>query len=328
MSFFSELLSLTEHHKAACSPYRFFCDSLFSNKPRILEQLPFIPVRAFKSFDLKSVPSGDVVRVMSSSGTTGENPSKIYLDKRTALLQSKELVNDFSEFIGESRIPFLIVSDQVSSVTYTAQDAAVNGFSIFAKDKLHAHTRGTNHDEVVGFLEANSNETLLIFGFTFQIWLWLQQLVEQKMHLNLSNSIVLHGGGWKKLESQAVSKTEFQTSIREIIGAKRVHNYYGMIEQTGSVYFECESGFLHSPRSGLALARDPISLEPLPEGEKGVLQVFSTIQWSYPGHSVLTEDVGKILPPGECACGRTTQRIEVSGRLNRAEVRGCSDAVR
>ena len=46
---------------------------------------------------------------------------------------------------------------------------------------------------------------------------------------------------------------------------------------------------------------------------------------SYPGHSLLTEDLGVLLGEDDCPCGRKGKYFKVTGRVPRAEVRGCSD---
>jgi hypothetical protein len=66
------------------------------------------------------------------------------------------------------------------------------------------------------------------------------------------------------------------------------------------------------------IVRHPRTLEPQPFGEPGLLQVLSGLPTSYPGHSLLTEDLGVVEEPG---------RFQVLGRLPRAEARGCSDVL-
>ena len=46
-----------------------------------MELFPFLPVRIFKEIDLMSVKESKIVRVLRSSGTSGSNPSKIFLDE-------------------------------------------------------------------------------------------------------------------------------------------------------------------------------------------------------------------------------------------------------
>jgi hypothetical protein len=68
--------------------------------------------------------------------------------------------------------------------------------------------------------------------------------------------------------------------------------------------------------------RDPITLEP---STSGAVQVFSLLPRSYPGHSILTEDLGTILGCDDCFCGRKGKYFEIHGRIPKAEIRGCSD---
>ena len=41
----------------------------------------------------------------------------------------------------------------------------------------------------------------------------------------------------------------FAAELEAVAGVTKVVNYYGMVEQTGSLFMECSHGFLHSPFS-------------------------------------------------------------------------------
>ena len=73
------------------------------------KDLPFLPVRLFKELELKSVSQEDVVKTMTSSGTTGQAVSKIYLDRATSANQQKAMVKIVSGFTGSSRMPMIII---------------------------------------------------------------------------------------------------------------------------------------------------------------------------------------------------------------------------
>lgn len=117
----------------------------------------------------------------------------------------------------------------------------------------------------------------------------------------------------------------FKTRCQQILGLSRVHNFYGMVEQVGSIFVECEAGHLHAPVLADVLVRDPQTLAPLPMGQPGLLQVLSALPQSYPGHSLLSEDLGTLLGEDDCPCGRHGRYFAVLGRQHGAEVRGCSD---
>jgi len=60
-------------------------------------------------------------------------------------------------------------------------------------------------------------------------------------------------------------------------------------------------------------------------GEKGIIETVSVLPGSYPGHVLLTEDEGVILGEDDCPCGRLGKYFKIEGRLQNAELRGCSD---
>ena len=63
------------------------------------------------------------------------------------------------------------------------------------------------------------------------------------------------------------------------------------------------------------------------KNEKGLLQLFSVLPSSYPGHNILTEDIGKIVDNNDCSvCSKLDiKNFKVYGRVKQSEIRGCSD---
>lgn len=100
-----------------------------------------------------------------------------------------------------------------------------------------------------------------------------------------------------------------------------------MAEQVGSVYVGCELGYLHCPSTADIIVRHVQTLQPAELGEPGIIQVLSLLPLSYPGHSLLTEDLGRIIGVDDCRCGRRGKYFEVLGRLPKSELRGCSDTL-
>jgi phenylacetate-coenzyme A ligase PaaK-like adenylate-forming protein len=122
-----------------------------------------------------------------------------------------------------------------------------------------------------------------------------------------------------------VSRDEFHRRMQEVCGLTDIHDYYGMVEQTGCIYMECECGRLHASNFSDVIIRRPLDFSEADVGETGVIQVVSTIPESYPGHSLLTEDEGSIIGVDDCPCGRKGKTFKINGRLKNAEIRGCSD---
>ncbi len=97
-----------------------------------------------------------------------------------------------------------------------------------------------------------------------------------------------------------------------------------MVEQTGSIFFECERGFFHTSIFSDVLVRDK-DFKICNNRKKGIIQVISVLPSSYPGHSILTEDLGIIYGLNNCKCGRSGKFFKINGRLARAEARGCGN---
>ena len=98
-----------------------------------------------------------------------------------------------------------------------------------------------------------------------------------------------------------------------------------MIEQTGSIFIECQhtNCFVASIFSDVII-RDK-NFNVLQDGKKGIVQLLSVLPTSYPGHSILTEDQGKIIDVKNCKCGLKGKHFILYGRLKESETRGCSD---
>ena len=330
------LVELTKHHQENCLEYRRMLDSIAFDieKVRHYKELPFLPVRLFKEMDLRSVPQDEVVKTMTSSGTTGQVVSKIYLDRITSSNQQKTMVKIVSEFTGSSRMPMIILdcpSVVKNRSMFSARGAGILGFSIFGAKKIYALDDDMKLD-VEGlkvFLEKYGDQKILLFGFTFMVWQHfykeLLRLKNEGITFDLSNGILIHGGGWKKLISEAVSHDEFHKRMEDACGLHDIHDYYGMVEQTGCIYMECECGHLHASIFSDVIIRRPLDFSEADIGENGIIQVVSTIPESYPGHSLLTEDEGAVLGIDDCPCGRKGKYFRINGRLKNAEIRGCSD---
>ena len=330
------LTELTELHRQNCPEYAKILSTVSYDRQKVTsyKELPFLPVRLFKELSLKSVSQDEIVKTVTSSGTSGQKVSRIYLDRTTSANQQKAMVKIVNEFTGSARMPMVIL-DCPSVVKdrnmFSARGAGILGFSVFGAKKIYALNDDMQLDTeaLQAFLEQHKGRRILLFGFTFMVWQYfykeLLRLKGEGRTFDLSDGILIHGGGWKKLIGEAVSREEFHSALKDLCGLERIYDYYGMVEQTGCIYMECEYGHLHAGIFSDVIARRPEDFSECETGERGILQVVSTIPESYPGHSLLTEDEGVILGEDDCPCGRKGKYFKIFGRLKNAEIRGCSD---
>ncbi len=323
------ILQLTNYHTKKCDNYKKVIQILKKgNKiPKKLSDFPFLPSRIFKDRELKSIKDSEIFKTLTSSGTSSSQKSKIFLDKENSKNQIKALTRILSSHFGQKRLPMLVVDKDPSLNSrsqFSASTAAIYGFSIFASKQYFLINNNNKVDNSLlnKFMKKYSKESFFIFGFTSQIYEYLL-LKSFNKKFNFSKGILIHGGGWKKLEKLKISNKNFKSQLGSRLGIKKVHNYYGLVEQTGSIFFECKNGYFVSSIFSDVIIRDK-NFEILPSGKKGFIQLLSILPTSYPGHSLITEDIGEIYK-GNCNCELKGKHFLVHGRAKEAEIRGCSD---
>ena len=96
------------------------------------------------------------------------------------------------------------------------------------------------------------------------------------------------------------------------------------MEQIGSIFFECKCGYFIASNYSEVIIRDK-NLDICKVGKTGLVQLLSLLPSSYPGHNILTEDIGEIVNDSKCKCYGSGTRFLIHGRLKNAELRGCSN---
>jgi len=303
-----------------------------------LADLPYLPVGAFKANPpLALVGANEIKRTLTSSATTGQVPSRVILDAETAKRMTKGVTTIIRDFIGPARRPYLVIDTPENLNTQGelgARGAAIQGLGSFATEViccLRVDQKGNTSLDLEKVLHCAAKwreAEVLAYGFTYVIWTQLvQPLQRQGITLDIPNARVLHSGGWKRLEREAVTKEVFIEGVASVFGCSpdRVIDFYGMVENVGVVYPDCERGNKHVPAFAEVVVRNPLTLEPVAVGEQGLVQVCSVLPTSFPGFLVLTDDMAEIIDYNECPCGRRGTSFRFAGRVPKAEVRGCGN---
>jgi hypothetical protein len=336
---FAVLRALCRDVAERCPPYRRFLEKLGGSVDdwQSTGDVPPLPATMFKQFLLSAVPPEKVVRELRSSSTTGQQPSRILIDKTTAFRQSRALVSILKEHIGRPRRPLLVL-DAAESMgegeNLTARGAAIRGVAnfasrtVFAMQPLAGNDLSPDWDRIEAFFAEHRDGPVLLFGFTFIVWSRFVCEAERRgLQCHAPQAMLLHSGGWKKLTAQAVPKEEFSRRTAAVLGCdiRGILDFYGMVEQVGTVFVDCESGNKHAPAFADVIVRRPHSLTPVNPGETGIIEVLSVLPTSYPGQVLLTEDQGVLLGVDDCPCGRRGRYFRFTSRIERAEIRGCGD---
>ena len=340
------LALLKDEIESACSRnsgYRNYIENwpVPSGSARRVSDLPYLPVALLKAEPpLCLVEPQEIKRILTSSSTTGQMPSRIALDSPTARRMTKGLVAIAQDFIGSSRRPYLVVDVPGSTrggPELGARGAAIQGLQPFASEVTHCLALDQNgdltldRDKLRRFAESQGPSSVLVYGFTYILWKYLvKPLIAENVSLGLSGVHILHSGGWKLLQDEAVDKKTFNDGVARVFGCSvdRVIDFYGMVENVGVIYPDCSEGNKHVPAFADVIVRNPLTLEQVSEGEQGIVQVCSVLPTSFPGNLLLTEDIAEIVSYDECRCGRRGTCFRFVGRVPKAELRGCGNIVR
>ena len=337
LKLFKEELEYARQRHAGYRNYVEHWPSDYRSAGRVCD-LPFLPVGSLKANPPLSLVSPDQIkRTLTSSATTSQSPSRVVLDPPTARRMTKGVVTIVRDFIGSARRPYLVVDTPTlmgDPGALGARGAAIQGLQPFARETTYCMSldgQGAlvlDLDALEAFAKRHRDDDVLVYGFTYILWSHLARpLLEKRICLDLPKARVLHSGGWKRLQDQAVDKATFNDGLARIFGcpAERVVDFYGMVESVGVIFPDCSEGNKHAPAFGDVIVRDPLTLAPVAAGERGVVQVCSVLPTSFPGHLLLTEDVAEVIAYDGCPCGRRGISFRFKGRVPKAEVRGCGN---
>ena len=140
--------------------------------------------------------------------------------------------------------------------------------------------------------------------------------------------MLLHSGGWKKLTAQAVTKEEFSRRIggrARLPDPRQILDFYGMVEQVGTVLVDCEAGTSTPRPSPTSSFAAPARWPPSIRARRASSKCSARSPTSYPGQALLTEDQGVLVGVDDCPCGRKGGYFRFASRIEQAEVRGCGD---
>lgn len=326
-------------HHDNCKFFRELCEQQGkSSEISDINDLPYMHVDVFKEVHPISVSDENIVKKVESSATTTGIPSKMRLDDKTVKRQRKALSKIMASYIGSERRPFLIIDSKSTlkskDMTRSSRSTGILGMLQFANGYEFLLEENLELDEKVIEESLESlEEPPVIFGFTFMIYKFIEKIREnsdlKEEISDIDDATIVHTGGWKKLQDRAIEKKEFNKQVAEIFGTKpeKVIDMYGMTEQLGAVYPDCSEGYKHVPVYSDIVIRDENTLEPRGMGETGFIQLLSPIPKSYPGISLLSDDLGEIVGEDDCPCGRKGKYFVFKERSPDTEIKGCGDTL-
>jgi hypothetical protein len=278
---------------------------------RKINEIPFLPIRFFKSHEIKTtVFEGE--RVFESSGTTKTGNSRHFV--KDAAIYRKSFTKAFNIFYGDPKdwcilalLPSYLERNNSSLVMMVDELIRLSGHpeSGFYLDQFR------QLKEKLQILEARGQKTLLL-GVTFALLDFFEEYP-----MKLENTVIMETGGMKGRKEE-LTRDEVHRLIKSGSGVKEVHSEYGMTELLSQAYSSGDGIFRCPPWMKIVLRAedDPLGLtdaagRPLKEGLINVIDLANRYSCSF----IATDDMGRLNDNGS---------VEVIGRVDNSDIRGCS----
>ena len=288
------------------------------------EEIPALPTRAFKSFDITVLSEADRQTVFRSSGTTHSNRSRHNHNPATLSVYETSLWSWFNEHMVDEAVGRLLFlfpkpSEAPESSLCQMMGAVAKREHFFAADALWRIDRQATID----FLHdaTTQNEPVTVLGTAFYFVHLLDFMEAKNVELRLpAGSAAMETGGYKG-RSREVAKPELHRAIVERLGIlpERILCEYGMCELSSQAYDGKLGQANPAPRLfrfppwARACVVSPETLDEVAPGQAGLLEITDLANVGS-ALCVLTEDLAK----------RHEDGFELLGRAEIAESRGCS----
>jgi phenylacetate-coenzyme A ligase PaaK-like adenylate-forming protein len=268
-----------------------------------LSRIPFLPIRFFKEWEVKS-GKWATQKIYSSSGTTGSYKSYHHLwDENyylnTAVVTFEKIIGSLKNFHVLALLPSYDVGH--SSLIAMARNFIARSKSPYSGFFLNDFSALI---DLIANLQLSPRKTLLL-GVSHA----LLDLAEKGPY-NFRHVIVMETGGMKGRKEEII-RENLHAKIREGLGAESIYSEYGMTELCSQAYSTDGGIFQCAPTMKVFIKEvsDPLSTE----NSSGVINILDLANF----HScsfIETQDLGKVTGLG----------FEVLGRVDNSDARGCN----
>ena len=328
-------------HYAHCPEYRTILDH-FGFRPDMLRdtsdlaRLPVLPTLYFKSHRLFSMPPSKMRIKATSSGTRGKKSEiGFVLGGLWSGFHMVLRILRYHHFLSPVPTNYLILGYQPHKSNQTAVAKTATGYTyitpaIHREYALKYRDGGyqVDFDGLIRALERYSRSRFptRFMGFPAYTYFLMEELERRRLRYPLPRgSKIFLGGGWKQFYREKVDKETFYAKAwdRFAIPEEHVYESFGAVEHP--IYFaDCRYHHFHVPVYSRVIIRDVRTLEPVPNGAMGLVNLLTPMLNAVPILSIMTDDLG-ILHNGEtCPCGVRSPWLEIIGRVGMADIKTCA----
>lgn len=276
---------------------------------RSLNQIPFLPVRLFKSRTITSRPGIDPVRWFESSRTTGQVPSRhgLYRPEWYSRVSRQIFESRFGPLSGFGLVSLLpsYRRNPFSSLIAMVEDFALASGVALAGDEEAA----TRLPEILDAIGAQGR-TPLVFGVTYAL------LKAAERFAGYQGAFLLVETGGMKGMGKEITREELHKTLHQAFPRADIRSEYGMTEMLSQAYTgqSLSNRFTLPAWAGVLVRepRDPLSSFSGPG--KGAINMIDLANLDTCAFLAL-DDLCERFADGT---------FSVLGRMDQGEIRGCN----
>lgn len=301
-----------------------------------LARLPPIPTTYFKAHRMFSLPEKKLLIRATSSGTRGKK-SEIGLEWGAITAGARMIWRISREFRFLSAVPtnYLVLGYQPHKSNQTAVAKTATGYThltpILHREYALKYRDGGYQVDFDGLIAAlgrysRSKFPTRFMGFPSYTWFLMEKLKEKNLRFPLpKGSKILLGGGWKQFYKEQVDKQTFYALAWDCfrIPEENIFESFGAVEHP-IWYADCRAHHFHVPVYSRVIIRDVDTLEPVPNGTIGLVNLLTPMVWGCPLLSVMTDDLGVLHDGDTCPCGTPSPWLEIIGRVGMVDIKTCA----
>lgn len=310
-------------------PFQRFCQQR-SKTPRMVktwQDIPAVPINAFKDLTLSCVAAETCERVFMTSGTTRGDVKGRHFHPNLSVYDASMLSNFAKHFMqGQSRFRMGILfptEKQMPNSSLAHYLALAKTHFGSPESAYYFDEQGLRTDALCEALQhaQQTGESFALLGASYSFVHLIDALQARGQSFRLpAGTRLLDTGGFKG-QSRDVPMGTFYDELSATFGVSRDQclNMYGMTELS-TQFYDAGNHILPSIKRGPHWIRsrlvDPLTGQNVANGERGILAHTDLANFNS-ALTILTEDVGQAVDDG----------FILLGRAQGAEAKGCSLAV-
>lgn len=311
-NFEKKALEVFEFQRKSNPIYTEYYQSIQKNEVTQLSDIPFLPISFFKTHKVSCLLDSDL-SYFESSGTSGQVNAKHYYKNLSLYHHSIEL--SYRHFFGDKKYTIVGLLPHYLERPHSSLVAMVRHWMQMNKQEQYFFLH--DFDKLVDCIEENSNQEILLIGISFAL-LDFAEFINQNLKLKTPDIYrdlkltIMETGGMKGSRPE-IAKEELVKILQHSFPSSHIISEYGMCELFSQAYSDTDLWFSTPPWMKVLVGdiNDPRLVAEQGRGPAKIIDLANVNSCAF----IETQDLVDL---------RLNGQFQILGRMNQADLRGCS----